>query len=112
MVTAVHCSYMRFLIQKSTIPLSDLIQFHSAVIWRHQLSQFGGPFKAAADQTTGGRIFCPCSAPGPGECKADLPGKHVHTGILLILDRCASMSYLLKERNQGMVPIWLSCYHV
>lgn len=100
MVTAVHCSDMRFLIQIN-YPLSDLMQFYSAVVWRHQLPQFGGPFKAAADQTTWSRIFCPCSTPGPGECKADLPGKHVHTGILL--DRCASL-FLQGTRGPGHGP--------
>jgi len=77
------------------------MRFYSAVVWRHQLSQFGGPFKAAADQTTGSRIFCPCSTPGPGECKADLPGKHVHTGILL--DRCASL-FVQGTRGPGHGP--------
>lgn len=116
MVTPVHPSYMRFLMQNElytsfrSYAILQCSCFAPLVVSVWTLEVF---FKQQQIRLLGVGIFYPCSTPGPGECKADLPGKHVHAGILLDA-WIGALLYLFIQgaRGQGMVSIWLSCYHV
>lgn len=100
MVTPVHPSYMRFLMQNElytsfrSYAILQCSCFAPLVVSVWTLEVF---FKQQQIRLLGVGIFYPCSTPGPGECKAGLPGKHVHAGILL--DRCASL--FVHSRGQG-----------
>jgi hypothetical protein len=60
-------------------------------------------FKQQQIRLLGVGIFYPCSTPGPGECKADLPGKHVHAGILLDA-WIGALLYLFIQGARGQGP--------